>query len=443
MTFTFDEAVEALCKIANREPIDWEAFDNVLSQIEDINQWDDRADETILSDFFKSVDALHNGQKLVHATRCFLAHGYDVKANEGRNGGLALSSLSWSSYDRYVLDVAKLLMDAGAPLDYPPYEDDDDDECGVFGSIGWRISGAWGPDKDYDTANIFEAYYAIANAYKDGKDYRSISSFLDCVGAQLTHISAVKSEDDRCIEQEGIVYVFPEALILWFDNRPLVISHYLDMVVNPLYAHEHDLVNIDDKMSSLIGATLTDIVYWDSITGYLTFDNGQRLIFSNRNTQDNNRHGMCAVGRAEEYVAMDEIDIEYVCFPNGWGYADYVTGYEHEAVAVFDKEHGYLVRSVAKENNRPFLQTIMFDKALLGRYGQRVVMAKPQEIVCYRDDGKTIAVKMACGSEFFYLCATQYDIEIRLSDEEYVPYGEYDLRGKPGKHLLFEERERT
>lgn len=46
------------------------------------------------------------------AVQHFLNAGYDVLANDGRNGVLALKQLRRTSYDKYIHDAAKVHLDA-------------------------------------------------------------------------------------------------------------------------------------------------------------------------------------------------------------------------------------------------------------------------------------------------------------------------------------------
>ena len=162
--------VSKLSAIIEKEPIDWGAFDSVLIGAENINAYDEKYEETLLSEFIMEGNFYNRGFILADVVRHFLACGYDVSANDGLNGGLALHSLCWSSYDHYILEAAKILMNAGAPVKYRTSDDDPNEEPeGLLGSISWKLSGAWMVDKNYTWANILEAYYAMTEANIAGK----------------------------------------------------------------------------------------------------------------------------------------------------------------------------------------------------------------------------------------------------------------------------------
>ena len=226
---------EKLGKTIDRNGIDWNTFEAVLSSVEDINMFDNDYEETILSELLGNYDLYHNGSLMPDIIRSFIKHGYDVHANDGINGGLCLSQLCWSSYDKYVLDAAKVLLDAGAPIDYASADDDpDDDESrGVLDSISWKLSGLWVVDGDYSVANIFEAYYSMIMAVKDGKDYREISSYLDCIGLRLDKVSATVDDCECKYWTESALIKYSGDLFLWFEGKPLRSVHIQTLLLIP------------------------------------------------------------------------------------------------------------------------------------------------------------------------------------------------------------------
>lgn len=120
MSNVISDSVNKLSAITDQTPIDWDAFDSLLKDLEDINAYDEQYEETILSEFIRNGEFYKRGFILADVVRHFLACGYDVSANDGLNGGLALHSLCFSSYDHYVLEAAKVLMNAGAPSNTEP-----------------------------------------------------------------------------------------------------------------------------------------------------------------------------------------------------------------------------------------------------------------------------------------------------------------------------------
>ena len=194
MQDAINTAVKNLTKVLKSK--DWNIFDEELRKIEDINIYDKKYEETILTELLHEDCFYKNGALMPEVIKHFLVNGYDVLANEGANGGLVLSALCWSSYDKYVLESAKALFNAGAPLEYKS-SDEDDEFAGVIGSLEWKIPGAWGPDCDYAMANTLEAYYVMAKAYEAIEEYRiKLNNIAENEGLEKLYNMAMKIDPE-------------------------------------------------------------------------------------------------------------------------------------------------------------------------------------------------------------------------------------------------------
>lgn len=309
MSNIISDVVSKLSVITGQTTIDWDAFDSVLKKLEDINVYDAQCEETILSELMLEGDFHGRGMVLADIIRHFLSCGYDVSANGGLNGGLALEALCWASYDQYILDAAKVLMNAGAPVRYRTSDDDPDDGTdGLLGSIGFKLSGAWEIDEDFAFANVLEAYYAMTEANMEGKDYNSIENYASCMGKPLTAVSVTHIDGKVVLQKEKTGWIYSEPLILWFEDKPLVVSCYTDFVVNPVYTDDKKdaLADVTAAFSSLVGASLQKIEYTSAVDCCLAFSNGEQLLFASRDIGDGNRLGtfdirMCSTKPSTKY----------------------------------------------------------------------------------------------------------------------------------------------
>lgn len=306
MSNTISDAVGKLSIITKKTPIDWCAFDSVLKNLENINGYDDQNEETILSEFMLEGDFYKRGMVLPDVVRHFLSCGYDVSANDGLNGGLALNSLCWASYDPYILDAAKMLMNAGAPVCYRTSDDDPEDEPkGLLGAISFKISGAWELDEDAAFANILEAYYAMTEANIAGRDYNSIENYSACLGKPLTSVYVIGVNGKTALQEEGEDWIYSEPLVLWFEDKPLVASCYTVFVVNPVYTDDKkdDFADATTVFSALVGASLEKIEYTSATACYFEFSNGKQLCFASRDAGSGERVGTFAI-RADSKKAL-------------------------------------------------------------------------------------------------------------------------------------------
>lgn len=437
-----EKIVGQLCSITETLPVDWKAFDALLSSIPDINVIEkDGWEETYLSSCIKNIHAYHSGAVLVDMIRHFLAHGYDVMANEGKNGGLCLSNLCWSSYDRYIIDAAKVLLLAGAPINYPSEDDEPGEPTGVMRSIDWKISGAWVVDKDYSWANILETYYQIVKAIENGQPYEKINTYHDCVGKKLEHVGFL-GKDNLCHDENGLIK-FNDSLVFWFDSLPLVVSKYIEFVVNPYTVEENkkSVTDTDNCFSSLLGACLQSIVYLNQSTCYMEFDNGQRLLFTGIGSGDKERTGLVEI-RESEKICLTDTSIESICFWNNKTYANSVTKYDEEVLALFKETEATLIFTIETGSGENYIDAISCGLDFAGEFVQQLPICKPDAIELFHYSGGLKAIRFKCGDRYLYAQAHEYyGFEVALSEEEIQISEPTLLRRTSGIHMDFIKRQ--
>lgn len=444
MSNTISDAVSKLSAITDQTPIDWDVFDSVLKGLEDINFYDDQYEETILSEFIMDGNFYNRGTILADIVRHFLSCGYDVSANEGLNGGLVLHALCWSSYDRYILDAAKVLMNAGAPVKYRTRDDDPNEEPeGLLGSISWKLSGAWMVDKDYAFANTLEAYYAMTEANIAGKDFNTIDNYFACIGKPLTAVSAVKNGDTFSLQNEGVLSVYAEPLVMWFGDKPLVVSCYTDFVVNPVYVDDkkNELCDCTSVFTSIVGATLKEVQYIGTTICYFEFSNGQRLFFASRDIGNRKRVGTFEIRSNGNAVDIEHLNIECICGINGTTFASTVTDYSESAIALFCDDAAYLLYLCPGNGNKYRFGICSCSKELLKEYARQYPLKNHSQISCIFEQDNLQAIRIDYPEGYFYMLATEYyDIELQLTDKLYDPLTNSVLPRMEGKHMEFLKR---
>lgn len=438
------ESCRKLSEITEQTPIDWEAFDTVLEGLEDINIIDKDFEETILSELILGGDFWRKGEDLPNIVRRFLAHGYDVSAHDGVNGGYALSTLCWSSYDRHLLDAAKVLMKAGAIVKFKSDYDEGEEPEGLFGSIGWKLSGAWAVDHDFKFANILEAYYAMAKAYDAGKDYNSIDSYFACIGKTLTAVCAVKNETGVVLREEGMVLVYTEPMVLWFGDKPLVASCYTDFVVNPVFVDDNQgkFDDVTCVFADLVGATLEKVQYMGTTISCLEFSNGRRLLFASRDIGNRERVGTFEIRGCEECSAIETLGVKAVCGIDGYNFGSNVATYSEEALALFCDSGTYLLYVESENSDKCQLKLCRCTEKLAEEYDRQFPVGKSVSVTGFYEEGDLTAVRMNCPEGYLYLLIKEYDqeIDVQLSDKLYDPLEYSGLPGNLGKHLEFKKK---
>lgn len=277
---------EKICRELTKRKTNWDNIEKYIQNMGDAINMLYEYEESILSDLYKCH--LRKGDVNERLTDLFLKHGFDVSANEGRNGASCLHALCWSSYDRYILPIAEKLLDAGADSTIAYDEKDkEDDDMGVLSSISWKF-GSWYTG-DYESANMFVAYYEMVDRHQKGKAYKGIRAFRDSVGEAVSKVELMKVYDVR-----GNVRT---SYLLSCGEMELVVSDYVEFIVNP-YAREEaiEIRDVSDEYRCLIGAKVKGLRYYNDSLAKLSFDNGYALLVGNADySQGNERKTWCSI----------------------------------------------------------------------------------------------------------------------------------------------------
>ena len=430
-----------LCAVIEHEPVDWNRFDELLSTVDDINAFDEADEETLLSRFIMDADFYKNGGNMPVAIQHFIDNGYDVSANKGINGGLCLSNLCWSSYDENVITAAKVLLDAGSPIEYVSPDDEPDESSGVIGSIEWKVSGAWVVDKDYSWANILEAYYSLVKAVEDGKDYSSISSYHDCVGKRLTSTGVIG--DLPLLSSKTNRTDFSGSIVFNFGDMPLVISEYMDLVINPVLVQNksNDIVNTDGVFTKVIGHVLVRVNYINQSMFYFDFDNGVRIVFTSLPLEGRKRFGAFEI-RDIETVNLYNLAIESVSRCNGGTYASTVKDYEEAALMLVSSGSAVLIYPEESTENAYNIGAIRCNLEMVEEYNKMFPISPSGTLKLFTCGDQPRALRVPCGEKYLYIQTDEYpELEIKLSNEAVDIEEPTLLRRLPGIHVEFINRQ--
>jgi hypothetical protein len=278
-----DDVILKLEKELFSKKINWKLVEVGVEELGgDINRVMNDED-TILSELYTEV---RSGKDAVELTKLFLKHGYDVSANDGFNGAACLSGLCWSFYDHYILHVAELLISAGADCSINVKHDDaDEEEPGILRDIDWKL-GYWNTGY-YDSANIFEAYYQMAERALAGKEFRGIRSFRDCVGKRVTKVERLFTEEDAALSDPND---FTGSVIFWCEELPLVIPSGIVFIVDPFYREEHgECKDISESFGTIIGNKVRGLRFRSANEARINFEDGFSILFQNNYPMEENQ----------------------------------------------------------------------------------------------------------------------------------------------------------
>lgn len=250
--------------------VDWDNVEAIVKSIgNDINQCD--GEETILSELYNYNS--RDGRVNKKLTEIFLKHGFDVRGNNGLNGASCLSALCWSSYDQYILETAELILHDKPNSERYILDNVAEDGIDVLGDIEMKM-GYW-MTGEYDSANMFIAYYQMIQRAQQEKDYLGIRAFRNIVGKCVT-----KVEKAMVCDQEKEEY--REVYLLHCSEKILIADSRVEFYVNP-YIKEN-VISIDDvsqEFAEVIGSKVRGLRYMNNSLAKLSFDNEKAILVGN------------------------------------------------------------------------------------------------------------------------------------------------------------------
>lgn len=189
----------------------------------------------------------------------FLENGYDVMRGDGLYGALALFSLCYSSYDKTIIDAAKILLDAGAD---PLFVIEDDvtplNTAGICTSAGIAV------DNSLELECLFWILCDILEAKTKGEPYTGIQWNDVVIGKRIDRVySCAKQEEnaiyDVTMGEHHYSNVFKDDIVLECEGIPLRVTHYCHAYVNPYQLPDESAkVDVSGYMNGIIGKRIKE-----------------------------------------------------------------------------------------------------------------------------------------------------------------------------------------
>ena len=244
---------------------DFVQADKLIALGADINAIGDNDDENILSNTILEYRMNHRknvGKKLYKIVEYFLANGFDVNKNDGQYGVSCLEALTFATYDPYTIDLAKLLLDAGARnVSY-------DDKRGydtLHESFSTESSFQRLCCNDEHLSNIFESVYQVFEAQKNGRDYHGIDWYGKATDKHICKVYAECSHysDYTCdlyYENKKESLQFSDTIYMILDEGVLIIEPNLEMWMDNNLP-DKAVIDISDKFKGILGFKIEDITF--------------------------------------------------------------------------------------------------------------------------------------------------------------------------------------
>lgn len=393
---------DSIVRACEPEQVDWGNVHSLVASLgPEIN---DRYEEgTILSELYTDVDAYKQGKKLLEITRIFLSLGYDVHANNGMNGGECLSNLCWSSYDGFILEIAELLLDAGADPNYGYSEGFD--KSGTLDDISWKL-GSWNTG-EYLEANLFEAYYRMIELAQSGEDYHGIRDVSTCVGKHIKKIEKVSLVQGETNKRHK------EFFVVWCDEVPLVISETVEIYVDPsIDRFAVGRENLSNQYSDLIGNSVTDFLYMDPTSAQLVLDGGRLLLIIGDEIEG---HPFVHLmdDASQPTVFPNDKNILGLYFYTGKRYSIGSRDYEEDTVLIKTDSENYLLYADSEDLTNTQIRVLEIGRIHSRRMDRRLATCDIRFVESFYIDNSLYCLHFLCDGKHLYLTATEYH-EIKL-----------------------------
>ncbi len=266
---------------------DFEAAEDLIRQGADVNAVGKDEDENILSEILSNYwwteqtdiacedceksncggcELNKNprlGESMCQIIRFFLDHGFDVNKHNGCYGAQCLWALTLATYNRYMIEATKILLDAGAVnRTVEERSTDQEDTPRSFVAIEGSFQRA---EENHAVANIYEATYQIYRAIEDGRPYSGIDSYELAVGKKIQKVLA-----ERC--GEGPVFYsmdlpmfkkencFNQRLYFVYDGGVLIVTQYADFWTDTVLP-DAELIDVSEHFEGIVGSTIERFVF--------------------------------------------------------------------------------------------------------------------------------------------------------------------------------------
>lgn len=204
------------------------------------------------------------GRSMCAIIRFFLAHGFDVNKLDGCFGAQCLGALTLSTFDRYMIEATKLLLDAGAKnRTISPASTDKYD-------TPWDMIGTEGSYQDtcaheHSLGNIFEAVYQLYQAVEDGRPYSGIDSYEMAVGKTVLKVLAEGDESAPVFYSLNLPEFkknncYNRTLYFVYDGGVLISTQYADFWTDTVLPAV-ELVDVSEHFDGIVGHTIKGFTY--------------------------------------------------------------------------------------------------------------------------------------------------------------------------------------
>ena len=240
---TAEELQKQLKVLYKHPPLDLNEIRQMLAGVDDLNTSLGNG-KNILTDAYYSLSKRNLCAYMPAITDVFISAGFDIKAN----GYDCLYALRFTSYDRFVIDTAKIILDHGVTLT--------EDQLDQLQSICSNECYVCELEHLYDAANTMEAYYTLFDCIRSNEPYSSIQSWENACGLKLTGAVAEDSSIDLSSQQCSC-----SQLYLICAEQTIVVRGSPNLFVNSTQSFNSRIntADLDPFLEKFIGSKITKV----------------------------------------------------------------------------------------------------------------------------------------------------------------------------------------
>lgn len=292
--------------IADKNPPDFCELEKALESGLDINLHDERYthaydQDTMLSyclDCYGYNDSYGKVPYIAEIVSYFLKHGYDVHANDEYNGILALGRLAFTTcFDKYTLEAAKLLLNAGTDTEKNMYEGEGNSSIREL-VINHDGDNRGLTEDDFYAANYFYTFNRAIKCRNKGKDIKDIYHPDVAIGKEVNGIYIKNGFKTRRNYRGGEVPRVFEDLYIDCEGSFLNITQRIRIAIDPYLNDEDisDFIDVSKEYEEFIGNKICSIDYkyigHNNITNCeIEFENGNHLYIKEDYERKNHPRG--------------------------------------------------------------------------------------------------------------------------------------------------------
>lgn len=277
-TFEFGKFEDELLECCLLNEPNFEKIEDVLAAGANVNAVNEQ-DQNLLERFYRANQ--YNGKYMPAITQRFIRAGFDVD----RFGYSCIYGLVFSSYDRYIVDTAKILFHAGLRLTEKELDE-------ILDAIGSEESYQRCCECDHACENIYYTFYELVQRANSGKSFEDVMTWQDCIGKTVRAVYLDANEDKPISILSIGKYAIADQL--FFDHGDSVTLIEANPNIYGCAMPESERINpklLDILFSEIIGAKFKGIFFkhreikkkkvtYRQPVITVSFDNGQCVRFT-------------------------------------------------------------------------------------------------------------------------------------------------------------------